>query len=124
SLFPRSVLMSYFAQAGMILVEVLFGLFATLFVLRVALPLVRANFYNPICQFVYRATHAVVTPARRVIRPIGRFETAAALFAWLIVVIKVWLVFVLRGFALPALPTLVIGVADTISLMISVAFVL
>jgi YggT family protein len=116
--------MSYFAQAGMILIEVLFGLFATLFVLRVALPLVRANFYNPICQFVYRATHPVVTPLRRLIKPIGRFETSAALVAWLIVVLKVWLVFLLRGLSLPPLPALVIGLADAIGLLISIAFVL
>lgn len=116
--------MSYFAQAGVILIEVLFGLFATLFVLRVALPLARANFYNPICQFVYRATHPVVTPLRRALRPIGRFETSAALVAWLIVSIKVWAVYALLGRGMGLGASLVIGFAETLGLVLWILFAL
>ena len=116
--------MSYFAQAGVILIEVLFGLFATLFVLRVALPLARANFYNPICQFVYRSTHPVVTPLRRVLRPVGRFETSAALMAWLIVTLKVWAVYALLGRGVGLGAALVIGFADTLGLVLRILFAL
>jgi YggT family protein len=116
--------MSYFAQAGVILLEFAFGLLATLFVLRVALPLARANFYNPICQFVYRASHAVVTPLRRVLRPIGRFETSAAVVAWLLMVLKAWLVQALMGRALGVSSTLVLGLAGLVELLISLVFLL
>ncbi|SDD94102.1 YggT family protein [Aquimonas voraii] len=116
--------MSYFAQAGVILIEVLIGLFATLFVLRVALPLARANFYNPICQFVYRATHPVVTPLRRALRPIGRFETSAAAVAWLIVTIKVWAVYALLGRGLGLGAALVVGFAETLGLVLWILFAL
>lgn len=114
--------MSYLLQAGALLVEILFGLAAALFILRVALPLVRANFYNPICQFVYRATHPVVTPLRRALRPIGRFETVAAVVAWLIVVIKVVLVQGLLGTIPGPAAALVLGLADTLGLLIAMAF--
>jgi YggT family protein len=114
--------MSYLLQAGVLLIEVLFGLAAALFILRVALPLVRANFYNPICQFVYRATHPVVTPTRRLVRPAGRFETAAALVAWLIVVIKVCLVQALAGQLPGFAAALVLGLADLLGLLIAMAF--
>ena len=116
--------MSYFAQAGILLIEVIMGMLAALFVLRVALPLARANFYNPICQFVYRATHAMVSPLRQVLRPIGRFETAAALVAWLIVMVKVWLVFLLQGITLGLAASLVLGLAGAIALIIDIAFIL
>lgn len=116
--------MSYFAQAGVILIEVLFGLFATLFVLRVALPLARVNFYNPICQFVYRATHPVVTPLRRVLPPLGRFETSAAVVGWLIVTIKVWAVYALLGRGMGLGAALVVGLAETLGLVLWIAFAL
>jgi YggT family protein len=116
--------MSYFAQAGVILIEVLFGLFATLFVLRVALPLARANFYNPICQFVYRATHPVVTPLRRILPPIARFETSAAALAWLIVTFKVWATYALLGRGLGPGAALLVGLAETLGLVLWIAFAL
>jgi YggT family protein len=114
--------MTYLLQAGVLLIEVLFGLAATLFVLRVALPLVRANFYNPVCQFVYRATHPVVTPLRRLLRPVGRFETAAAVVAWLLLSIKVWLVQALFGSGAGAVAVAVLALADSISLVLMIAF--
>lgn len=116
--------MSYFIQAGVIVIEVLIGLIATLFVLRVALPLARANFYNPICQFVYRATHPVVTPLRRVLPPLGRFETSAALLAWLIVTLKVWAVYALLGRTLGVGAALLIGLAETLGLVLWILFAL
>jgi len=114
--------MSYLLQAGALLVEILLGLAAALFILRVALPLVRANFYNPICQFVYRATHPVVTPLRRVLRPVGRFETVAAVVAWLIIVLKVVLVRALLGTVPGPSAALVLGLADALGLLIAMAF--
>ena len=58
-------------------------LVVTFFVLRVLLPLVRADSRNQFSQAVLRLTNPLVLPLRRVLPPIGKIDTAsfAALFA-------------------------------------------
>ena len=59
-----------------------FAVFA--FLLRVLLQLVRADFRNPLAQAVVALTNWLVLPLRRVLPPVGRFDTAS-LIALLIV---------------------------------------
>jgi YggT family protein len=110
--------MGYFANAGVILVEVIFGLAVSLFAIRVLLQLVRANFHNPVCQLFYKATNPVLMPLRRVIRPVRNFELGGALLAWLIECLKVWLLVALAGRALGPAATLVLGFADLLQFLI------
>jgi YggT family protein len=60
-----------------ILHAVLEYIFVTAFVLRLLLPLARANMRNPISQAVLRATNPLVLPLRRVLPPVGRVDTAS-----------------------------------------------
>jgi YggT family protein len=116
--------MSYFANAGVILVEFVFGLLIALVVLRVLLQLVRANFHNPICQFLYRATNPVLIPLRRIIPGWRRLDVAGVLLAWLLFVLKAALVFALVG-RLPTVPgLLVIALADMLGWLLVFLLVL
>jgi YggT family protein len=47
------------------------------FLLRVVMPLVRADFRNPLGQAVLRFTDPLVRPLRRVLQPIGRVDVAS-----------------------------------------------
>ncbi|MCC7200696.1 MAG: YggT family protein [Gammaproteobacteria bacterium] len=47
------------------------------FLLRLMLQVARANFRNPLAQAVVRLTNWLVLPLRRVLPPIGRFDTAS-----------------------------------------------
>ena len=109
----------YFANAAALLIEVLFGLAVFLFALRVLLQLVRANFHNPICQFAYRATNPVLMPLRRVLKPVRNFDLAAALIAYLLECIKVWLL-TLLGYSrmFEFMGGLVLGFAELLSFLI------
>ena len=49
------------------LVRVLSHLYLLLFLLRFIMQWIRADFYNPIAQFVVKATNPLVVPARRLI---------------------------------------------------------
>src|SRR5688572_9678277 len=52
-------------------------LLVTVFLLRVLLPLVRANSRNQLSQAVIRLTNPLVLPLRRVLPPIGKIDTAS-----------------------------------------------
>ena len=47
------------------------------FLLRVLMPLVRADFRNPLGQAVLRFTDPLVRPLRRVLAPAGRVDVAS-----------------------------------------------
>ena len=53
------------------LIEVLGDLYLLLFLLRFIMQWIRADFYNPLAQFIVRATNPLVIPARRVVPSSG-----------------------------------------------------
>ena len=55
----------YFSNAGVFLIDVVFGLYIFAVLLRFLLQLARADFYNPISQFVVKATNPLLRPLRR-----------------------------------------------------------
>ena len=114
--------MSYFANAGAILVEVFFGLAVGLFVVRVLLQMVRANFYNPVCQFFYKATNPVLVPLRKLLPPWRGFDLAGTLVAYLLECLKVVLLFALKG-ALPGFGgVLLLGLAELVGFVLMFYF--
>ena len=114
--------MSYFANAGVILVEVLFYLAVSLFVVRVLLQLVRANFYNPVCQFFYKATNPILMPMRKVLPPWRGFDIAGTLVAYLLECLKVVLLFALAG-RMPGFGgVLVLGFAELLAFVLMLYF--
>ena len=110
--------MTYLLNALSLLIELAFNLLATLFVLRVLAEAARADFHNPISQFLYRATNPVLAPIRRVIPNWRRINLAALLLAWLVMVLKNALMFALLGAAPNAAGLLVLGLADLIDFVL------
>lgn len=58
--------------------------YLTVVVLRFLLQLARADFYNPICQFVVKATNPPLRPLQRLIPSWGAFDGASLVLAILI----------------------------------------
>ena len=70
-------------SATRFLIEVVFNLYLTTLLLRFLLQWVRADFYNPVCQFVTKITNPFVLPLRRWIP--GFFGVdLSTFFAWII----------------------------------------
>lgn len=75
----------------------LIDLYITAVMLRLLLQWVRADFYNPVCQFLVLITNPLLIPLRRVIPSIGRLDTASVVLMMVLEVLGVWLVFKLAG---------------------------
>jgi YggT family protein len=58
---------SYLTQAGVFLIEIIFGLYILAVLLRYLLARVRADFYNPLSQFLVKVTNPAIKPLRRLI---------------------------------------------------------
>lgn len=69
--------MSAIQEILVFLINTLFNLYISFLMLRLLLGLARADFYNPISQFLVKVTDPVIKPLRRFIPPIGKIDTAA-----------------------------------------------
>ena len=68
------------------------------FLLRLLLPLVRANMRNPLSQAVLRITNPLVLPLRRILRPIGRIDSASLLAVILVQLVTTLIIMGMSGY--------------------------
>jgi len=88
---------SYLTNPMVFLVQTLFGVYTTIVILRFLLQWVRADFYNPISQFVVKLTTPLLGPLRRVVPGIGGADIASLVLAWLLKSTELILVGLLLG---------------------------
>lgn len=102
------------------LITTLFSLYILAVMLRFLLGAVRADFYNPVSQFLVRITNPVLTPMRKAIPSIGKYDTSALLLMLLLQVTALVLVVLLRGASVSILALLLLAVAELLLLLINV----
>ncbi len=74
------------------LVGTLIDLYVAAVLLRLLLQWVRADFYNPLCQFLVKVTNPVLVPLRRVIPSIGRLDTASVVLMLALEIVGIWVI--------------------------------
>lgn len=79
-------------QAVSYLIGTLIDLYVAAILLRVLLQWARADFYNPLCQFLVKVTNPVVVPFRRLIPAIGPIDTGSIVVMLLLQAIGVFLI--------------------------------
>ncbi len=81
--------MNTFMQMSTYFIQAVAGLYLGIILVRLLLQLSRADFYNPVSQFVVKATAVPLALLRRAIPPIKQFDTASLVFAlllqWLVI---------------------------------------
>lgn len=106
----------YLSDPLVFVVQAVSGLYIGALLLRVHLAWVRADFYNPVSQFLVAITRPLLHPLRRVIPAVGRVDSAAVVLMLALQALALLLMGVLRG-AVPGLPPLLVlsaaGVLDT-----------
>lgn len=83
---------SYLTSPLLLIINTLFDLYVMLVLLRYMLQLLRADFYNPVSQFIVRATTPPLKHLRRLIPSFAGQDTAALVLALLILLIKYLLI--------------------------------
>ncbi|QJR80063.1 YggT family protein [Alteromonas pelagimontana] len=110
-------------SASVFLISTLFNLYLMVVLLRLWLQLVRADFYNPLSQFVVKATHPIVAPLRRIIPSMGSFDTATFVLALLVAAAKlITLSLVFGSGAFNPLAIVILALADVVKEFLSLVF--
>jgi YggT family protein len=111
---------AYFTNPLIFLIKTIFGLYIALVVIRFLLQWARADFYNPVSQFVVKLTSPVLRPLRKMIPGYRGLDTASVVLAWLLKAAELAILTLLLGldrnplgalaWALPALVGLIISI--------------
>ena len=110
--------MIYLLNALSLLLEIAFDVLATLFVLRLLAEAGRADFRNPVSQFVYRYTNPVLAPVRRLLPNWRRINLAALLVCYLVMLVKRLVLFALVGTMPHVAGLLVLALADLLDFVL------
>ena len=89
--------MGYFSNAAIFLVETFFGLYIFAVLLRFLLQRVRADFHNPIAQFLVAVTNPPLKPLRRVIPGLFGIDLASVFLLLMLEAARTTLIYFLAG---------------------------
>ncbi|KOY04169.1 MULTISPECIES: YggT family protein [Pseudomonas] len=85
-------------DAAVFIIKTLGSLYLLIVLLRFILQLVRANFYNPLCQFIVKATQPLLKPLRRVIPSMFGLDMSSLVLALIIQMLLIAVILLLKGF--------------------------
>jgi YggT family protein len=112
---------NYFSDPVVFLVKTLFGLYILAVMLRLLLQLSRADFYNPLSQFLVKITQPVLRPLRRVIPGVAGIDMAAVLLLIALQLLELVVVdLIVSGGVRPLAPLLVVLIAQLLDLLLNI----
>jgi len=96
-------------QAINFLLDFAFDALLMILILRVWLQLVRADFYNPLSQFIVKVSNPLVIPFRKFIPGLGGIDLATLVLAFIVATLKFILIPVLNGGGVDIVSALFLG---------------
>jgi YggT family protein len=109
-------------QALYFVVKTLAQLYLLLLLLRFWLPMLRADFRNPIAQGILRFTSPLVIPVRRIVPPIGRLDTSTIMVAYVLEFLLVLVLLAVRGLSVDTLSISITAIFELAILSLNLFF--
>lgn len=110
----------YLAASAVLLIQTVFGLYILAILLRLMLQWVRADFYNPISQFIVKITNPPLKPLRRIVPGWGGIDVASVLLLIALQIAENFLNYMAIGITIAVSNLLVVSLADLLNLLINV----
>ena len=109
--------------AAIYVLQTIGSLYLLIVLLRFILQLVRADFYNPLSQFIVRATHPLLKPLRKVIPSVAGLDLASLVLAIVVQLVLMALTLMLLGYGVDnPLQLLVWSIIGVTALFLKVFF--
>ena len=102
------------------LIDILFDIYIAILLLRFLLQQFGADYYNPIAQFIVKATQPVIGRARRLIPSYRSIDIASLIVIIGFITVKLLLITTLHGGSYPISVILLASVKDFISLVFDI----
>jgi len=105
------------------LIQTLLSVYLVAMLLRFLLQVVRADFYNPISQFLVKITNPLVVPLRKVVPGFAGIDVASLLLALLLQLGAIVALLLINGLGMPNILLLLVwSVLGVIGLLVNIYF--
>lgn len=111
---------NYLSNPLVFLIQFLFGLYILVVMLRFLLQLTRADFYNPISQFIVKATAPLLNPLRRVIPGVAGIDLGSIVLMWLLQSLELALIVIVSGMGTNLAATFAWALPELVNLALNV----
>lgn len=113
-----------FSEIGNLFIQTFFNLFLIAVLLRFLLQIARADFYNPISQFLVKVTNPVLKPLRRVIPGALGIDFASIVLALIVEMITIAAILLVFGFRPPGPVVLLVwSVLGCIAMVVNIYYI-
>ena len=109
-------------QPIVLILRMIFDLVTIFVLMRFALQLARADFYNPVSQAIIRLTNPMLVPLRRVIPPIKGQDTAALVLALVLSSIFLIVAYSVSGMSINPLAILLFAPLHLLEIVLDMLF--
>ena len=109
-------------DAAIFIIQTLGSLYLLIVLMRFILQLVRANFYNPLCQFVVKATQPLLKPLRRIVPSMFGLDMSSLVLALLLQILLFVVILMLNGYQAFTVLLLPWGLIGIFSLFLKIIF--
>ncbi|PPD49528.1 MAG: hypothetical protein CTY13_03250 [Methylobacter sp.] len=111
---------SYMTDPVIFIIDTVISLYILAVMLRFLLQWSRADFYNPISQFLVKVTHPPLKLLRRFIPAIGKIDTSSLVLMLAIQMLADFSIFLLKGVSIGIGALAILSLTQLISLLINV----
>ncbi len=112
----------FFTDVLRLLIQVAFGFYILVVLLRLLLQLVRADFYNPLSQLVVALTNTPLRLLRRLIPGLFGIDLASVLLLLALQALELYLLLKISGFPVNPAGLLILAAGELINLTLNVFF--
>ena len=109
-------------QALYFIIKTIAQLYLLVLLLRLWLPLLRADFRNPLAQGILRITSPLVVPLRRLLPSIGRLDTSTVLVAYALQYLTILVLVAVSGQVVPTASILITTIIELVILSLNLFF--
>lgn len=111
---------NYVGNAGSFLVDTIVGLYILAVMLRFLLQWVRADFYNPVSQFLVAVTNPPLMFLRKFIPSLPGIDTASIVLLLILGVAKIYLIAWIAGFTPQFSGALILAIGELLQLVVHI----
>jgi YggT family protein len=111
---------SYMSNPAIFLIDTLFSLYILAVMLRFLLQWSNADFYNPISQFLVKATHPPIKLLRRFIPSVGKIDSSSLVLVMILQMTADFSILLLKGVSIGFAALLILSFTQLISLLFNI----
>lgn len=111
---------NYMTDPLIFLIDTFFSLYILAVLLRFLLQWIRADFYNPVSQFLVKITHPPLKVLRRFVPSIGRIDSSSLILALVLQMIATFSILALQNVSISIMSLCVLSIAELLKIFMDI----